>query len=206
MNPIQTIIFDLGGVLIDWNPRYLYRQLLPDEDAVSHFLEHIATGDWNEEQDAGRTLAEGTELLVAQHFGPAAIECADERLVLWVLGGPIPGTVDLFRRLKAAGWPLYALTNWSAETWPVALERYDFLGWFDGVLVSGAERMRKPNPAFYQLLEQRFSIELATSLFIDDNLRNVEAARALGMRSIHFESPEQLGEALGNLAGIDSAF
>lgn len=206
MNPIQTIIFDLGGVLIDWNPRYLYRQLLPDEDAVSHFLEHIATGDWNEEQDAGRTLAEGTELLVAQHPQHEALIRAFYGRWPEMLGGPIPGTVDLFRRLKAAGWPLYALTNWSAETWPVALERYDFLGWFDGVLVSGAERMRKPNPAFYQLLEQRFSIELATSLFIDDNLRNVEAARALGMRSIHFESPEQLGEALGNLAGIDSAF
>lgn len=199
MNPIQTIVFDLGGVLIDWNPRYLYRQLLPDEAAVSDFLEHIATGDWNEAQDAGRTLAEGTALLVAQHPQHEALIRAFYGRWPEMLGGPIVETVEIFRRLKADGWPLYALTNWSAETWPVAVARYDFLGWFDGVLVSGAERMRKPDSAFYRLLEQRFGIDLATSLFIDDNLRNVEAARALGMRSIRFESPVQLAAALAEI-------
>ena len=114
-----------------------------------------------------------------------------------MLGGPITGTVDILTQLKQEGkYDLFALTNWSAETWPVALQEYDFLSWFQGILVSGVEKMRKPTPAFYHLLEERFPLKLSTSLFIDDNLRNVEAARALGLRSIHFHSPEQLHEEL----------
>jgi len=117
-----------------------------------------------------------------------------------MLGGPIAGTVDILTHLKKEGeYDLFALTNWSAETWPIALQEYEFLSWFQGVLVSGEEKMRKPTPAFYHLLEERFPLQLSTSLFIDDNLRNVEAARALGLRSIHFHSAEQLREELLNL-------
>lgn len=193
MATIQTIVFDLGGVLIDWNPRYLYRQLLPDEAAVSDFLDNIATSDWNEAQDAGRSLAEGTALLVAQHPEYEALIRAFYGRWPEMLGGPISETVAILAQFRQSGrYPLYALTNWSAETWPVAVAQYDFLSWFDGVLVSGAERMRKPEATFYRLLEHRFGIDLTTSLFIDDNLRNVEAARTLGMPSIHFQSPAQL--------------
>lgn len=193
MEPIQTIIFDLGGVLIDWNPRYLYRKLLDDEAKIEHFLAHIATSDWNEAQDAGRSLAEGTELLVAKHPEYETLIRAFYGRWPEMLGGAIEGTVGILRTLKTAGeYDLFALTNWSAETWPVALREYDFLHWFQGVLVSGEEKMRKPAPAFYKLLEQRFPLKLSSSLFIDDNLRNVEAARALGLRSIHFQSPEAL--------------
>lgn len=114
-----------------------------------------------------------------------------------MLGGPISGTVDILRSFKEEGkYQLFALTNWSFETWPIALAEYDFLHWFEGVLVSGEERMRKPAPAFYRLLEERFPLQLSTSLFIDDNLRNVKAARELGLRSIHFQSPEQLKREL----------
>jgi 2-haloacid dehalogenase len=197
IKPITTLIFDLGGVLIDWNPRYLYRKLLNSEAEIDHLLSNITTSDWNEAQDAGRSLAEGTALLAQQH--PEYEELIRAFYGRWpeMLGGPIAGTVDILTRLKQdKQYDLFALTNWSAETWPVTLQEYDFLSWFQGVLVSGEEKMRKPTPAFYQLLEERFPLKLSTSLFIDDNLRNVEAARALGLRSIHFHSPEQLREGL----------
>jgi 2-haloacid dehalogenase len=197
IEPITTIIFDLGGVLIDWNPRYLYRKLLPGESEIDYFLENITTSDWNEAQDEGRSLAAGTEILVNQH--PEYEQLIRAFYGRWpeMLGGPIAGTVALLAQLKEEKtYDLFALTNWSAETWPIALREYDFLSWFQGVLVSGEEKMRKPTPAFYQLLEERFPLQLSTSLFIDDNLRNVEAARRLGLRSIHFHSPEQLKEEL----------
>lgn len=191
----KIIVFDLGGVLIDWNPRYVYRQLFETEQEMEYFLQEIATSDWNEEQDAGRPLAEATQWLLEQH--PQYEEAIKAYYGRWeeMLGGPIEETVALLHDIKASGrYTLYALTNWSAETWPVAWERYAFLHWFDGVLVSGAEKMRKPDPRFYQLLEERFGFDLQHSLFIDDNARNVAAAQALGMQTIHFTSPAHCAE------------
>jgi 2-haloacid dehalogenase len=194
---INTIIFDLGAVLVDWNPHYLYRNLFTDEQEMKDFLANITTPDWNEEQDAGRSLQEGTELLVLQHpHHEANIRAFYGR---WeeMLGDAIEGSVEIFKQLKDSGnYKIYALTNWSAETFPVALQRYDFLNWFDGVVVSGAEKMRKPTPAFYQLLLDRYSVKAAEALFIDDNLRNVLAAEKLGIKSIHFSSAEQLKSEL----------
>ncbi|MEO0723954.1 MAG: HAD family phosphatase [Bacteroidota bacterium] len=197
MLPIQTIIFDLGGVLIDWDPRYLYRKLFDSETEMEDFLATVTTPDWNEEQDAGRSLAEATDLLVKQF--PEQAELIHAFYSRWteMLGGPISGTLTILEQLhQAKRYDLFALTNWSAETWPIAIDLYPFLGWFQGVLVSGQEKMRKPNPVFYRLLEERFPLQLQSSLFIDDNLRNVEAARELGLRTIHFHSPEQLRDAL----------
>ena len=197
MLPIQTIIFDLGGVLIDWDPRYLYRKLFDSETEMEDFLATVTTPDWNEEQDAGRSLAEATDLLVKQF--PEQAELIHAFYSRWteMLGGPISGTLTILEQLhQAKRYDLFALTNWSAETWPIAIDLYPFLGWFQGVLVSGQEKMRKPNPVFYRLLEDRFPLLLQSSLFIDDNLRNVEAARELGLRTIHFHSPEQLRDAL----------
>jgi 2-haloacid dehalogenase len=196
---IRTIIFDLGGVLIDWDPRYLYRKLLPDEAAVTHFLTHIATNDWNEAQDAGRSLAEGTAWLSARF--PEQRELIEAYYGRWeeMLGGPIAGTVALLDQYRRSPqYDVYALTNWSAETFPIARARYDFLHWFDGILVSGEEKIRKPEPAFYRLLEERFPLRLETSLFIDDNARNVVAAEALGLRSIHFTGAGALVDELAN--------
>lgn len=198
MLPIKTIIFDLGGVLIDWDPRYLYRKLFDSETEMERFLAEVTTSDWNEEQDGGRSLAEATNLLIAQHPTQEALIRAFYDRWTEMLGGAISGTVDILTQLRKEGnYPLYALTNWSAETWPVALEHFEFLHWFEGVLVSGQENMRKPNPLIYKLLEERYPLTLTNALFIDDNLRNVMAARELGLRTIHFQSPEQLRTALG---------
>lgn len=138
---INTIIFDLGAVLIDWNPHYLYRTLFTNEQEMKDFLANICTPDWNEEQDAGRSLQEGTDLLVSQFPEHEANIRAFYGRWMEMLGEPLHGTIEIFRQLKASGkYKIYALTNWSAETFPIALERFDFLGWFDGIVVSGTEK------------------------------------------------------------------
>ena len=197
---IDTIIFDLGAVLIDWNPHYMYRTLFTDEQEMKNFLATVCTPDWNEEQDAGRSLQEGTDLLVAQH--PQHEDHIRAFYGRWeeMLGEAFHDTVEVFRRLKTSGkYKIYALTNWSAETFPIALERYSFLGWFDGIVVSGTEKMRKPAPEFYQILLNRYQVDPQAALFIDDNYRNVLAAEKVGIKSIHFTSAEQLEKELDAL-------
>ena len=200
MATIDTVVFDLGGVLIDWNPEYLYKQIIPDEAERRWFLSNITTPDWNEEQDAGRSLEEGTELLVRQYpEHERSIRVFYDR---WkeMLGGPIHETVEIFRHLKEESKVrLYALTNWSAETFPIALELYEFLHWFDGRLVSGAENIRKPSPEIYTLLIERFGIDPTKAVYVDDNLRNVIPARELGFYGIHFQSPAQFQQELAML-------
>ncbi|WP_121808277.1 HAD family hydrolase [Mucilaginibacter kameinonensis] len=197
---INTIIFDLGAVLIDWNPHYLYHTLFTDEQEMKDFLANICTSDWNEEQDAGRPLQEGTDLLVAQYPKHEANIRAFYSRWVEMLGEPLHGTVEIFKQLKASGrYRIYALTNWSAETFPFALERYAFLNWFDGIVMSGAEKMRKPSPAFYQLLLDRYDVKANEALFIDDNYRNILAAEKMGIKSIHFTSSEALEAELKSL-------
>lgn len=200
MTNFNTLVFDLGGVLIDWNPDYLYNKLIPDEKERRWFLTTICSPDWNEQQDAGRSLQEGTEHLIAKFpEHAAAIRAFYDR---WkeMLGGPIQETVEIFRLLKFnTGLKLYALTNWSAETFPVALELYDFLHWFDGRLVSGEEKVRKPFPAIYQRLIGRFGIDPKKAIYVDDNIRNVLPARDLGFHGIHYRTPELFKEELKNL-------
>jgi len=197
---INTIIFDLGAVLIDWNPHYLYRSLFADEEEMKNFLATVCTSDWNEEQDAGRSLEEGTQILV-QKF-PEHEEYIRAFYSRWeeMLGEPFWEVVEIFNELKdSKKYKIFALTNWSAETFPVALKRYDFLNWFDGIIVSGEEKMRKPAPEFYNLLLSRYNVKRNEALFIDDNYRNILAAEKLGIQSIHFTSPIQLREALNEL-------
>lgn len=190
---INTIIFDLGAVLIDWNPDYLYRKIFADEAEMRNFLQTVCTPHWNEEQDAGRTLHEGTELLVSEF--PEHEENIRAFYGRWeeMLGGAFDGTVEVFKKLKESEqYKIYALTNWSAETFEIAKARYDFLGWFDGIVVSGEEKTRKPFPEFYHILLDRYEVKPEEALFIDDNYRNIAAADALGINTIHFTSPEQL--------------
>lgn len=186
--------------MIDWNPSYVFDQMFDDEEKKKHFFENICTSDWNEMQDAGRSLKEATEDLVVKH--PEWKEYIEAYYGRWeeMLGGPIHETVEIFRQIKNSNkYKLYALTNWSAELFPIALERYDFLYWFDGRVVSGEEKMRKPFPEFYQLIIERFQLVPEETLFIDDNLRNVKAAKAAGLRTIIFKSPDQLREDLTQL-------
>lgn len=197
---INAIIFDLGGVLIDWNPSYVFDKMFTDVEQKKHFFENICTADWNEKQDAGRPLKEATEELVHKH--PEWKEYIEAYYGRWeeMLGGPIHDTVEIFRQIKESGkYKLYALTNWSAELFPIALERYDFLHWFDGRVVSGEEKMRKPFPEFYRLMLERFQLTPQKTLFIDDNLRNAKAAEEIKLNVIVFKSPSQLKDDLVQL-------
>lgn len=192
----KTLVFDLGGVLIDWNPRYLYRKLIDDEDDIDLFLSEVCNAEWNVQQDAGRALAEATAERIAlfpqQKF---LIEAFYDR---WeeMLGGEIYQTVEILRELKSKGETLYALTNWSGETFPIAEARYDFLQWFDGTLVSGDEKLVKPDPAIFQLLLNRYQLQAGDCLFIDDSKTNIEAAAGIGFVTHHFESPTKLRQNL----------
>jgi 2-haloacid dehalogenase len=198
---INTIIFDLGAVLIDWNPHYVYKTIFDDEQEMHDFLANVCTSDWNEEQDAGRSLQEGTDLLVARFPEHEANIRAFYGRWIEMLGEPFHGTVEIFKQLKESNkYKIYALTNWSAETFPFAQARFDFLNWFDGVVVSGTEKMRKPAPEFFQILLDRYNVNPAEAVFIDDNYRNVVAAEKMGIKSIHFKSAEELSEELRAIA------
>lgn len=195
---LKNIVFDLGGVLIDWNPRYLFSEVFDNHDELEHFLTEICSHEWNEEQDGGRTLEEGTSILVNQFPGYER----EIRLFYdqWekMLGGAIVQNVEIMSSLVQQGrYRVFALTNWSAETFPIALKEYQFLDLFEDILVSGIEKLRKPQPEIYQLMLNRFNIAPLETLFIDDNLRNVLAAQALEIRSIHLPPGKSLKDELG---------
>jgi 2-haloacid dehalogenase len=200
----DTVVFDLGGVLIDWNPRHLYRKLFADEAAMERFLAEVCTAHWNERQDAGRPWAEAVAQLSAEH--PAHASMIEAYWTRWaeMLGGPIAGTVAVLDALRGRGVRLYALTNWSQETFPLALERYPFLHDFEGIVVSGRERLVKPDPAIFRLLLSRFGIEAERAVYIDDAPRNVVAAGELGMRALQFRDPATLRGDLVALGLLDA--
>lgn len=200
MPHIETVIFDLGGVLIDWNPRYLYQKIFKTEDEITWFLSNVCTPEWNEQQDAGRSFEEATEELVLKFpEHEAAIRAWYGR---WqeTIRGPIYDTVEILTSIKdSKQYRLYALTNWSSETFPWALQNFEFLHWFEGIVVSGVEKTRKPFPEFYQILFDRYAITPEKSIFIDDNVHNIEAARALRVNGIHFKGASNLREELTRL-------
>ena len=200
---IDTIVWDLGGVLVDWSPLYVYDDsYFADPADRDFFFKHICTSDWNEQQDAGYPLQKATEEKLAEFPQPKWEQPIRDFYGRWIemLKGPLPETVELFKTLKAKEqYRFYALTNWSGENFHIALQRFDFLHWFDGRLVSGQEGTRKPFPEFYQLLFTRYQINPARSIFIDDNLRNVKAGEQMGMSSIHFQSAAQLHADLHQL-------
>lgn len=198
MSKINTIIFDLGGVLIDWNPEYVFLEAFDgNRKKMTWFLENICTSDWNENQDAGYPIKQGTEDLVNQF--PDYERYIRMFYGQWenMLGGEISGTVNILKTLiKNNNHKVIALTNFSTETFPIAQKHFEFLNWFKGIVVSGEEKTRKPFESIYNITLKRFDIIAGKSIFIDDNLRNIKAANKLGINGIHFENPEQLKKVL----------
>lgn len=201
MGKIDTVIFDFGGVLIDWNPAYVYlKEFRGDEKKMNHFLEHICSWEWNENQDAGYLLQQATEERVAMFP-------EHERLIRmyygrWedMLGYEHTETVEILKYLKEIEqYKLLGLTNWSHETFPVALERFDFLSWFDGIVVSGTEKMKKPDAEIYHLTLERYNVTAENAVFIDDKKENVAAAKHAGMHSIHFTTAKALKKKLKDM-------
>jgi 2-haloacid dehalogenase len=195
-----AVVFDLGGVLIDWDPRHLYRQLFDDPDEMEMFLAEVTTAEWNSHQDAGRPWADAIEILIAEHPERRKLIEAFHRRWPEMLAGEIPGTVDVLAELRAAGGlRLLALSNWSAEMFPVALERFDFLGWFEGIVISGDVGVNKPDRRIFEHLVERFGIEAEAAVFVDDSPANVEAATGLGFRAFRFTDAAALRLALVQL-------
>lgn len=195
----KTVIFDLGGVLVDWNPRYFYRAVFNDDNRMEDFLARCCNSEWVLRMDAGMSVKENIAL--AQKSCP---EYAKE-IALYDEGwhhmfGPIfQGTVEILKELKQKGYKLYALTNWSAEKFPWAKENFNFFTLFDGMVVSGQEKCIKPFPKIYQILLSRYNLKAENCIFIDDNIKNVEAARELGFSAIRFTSPQELKNELSIL-------
>jgi len=200
MAKLSTVVFDLGGVLIDWNPRYLYRKLFDgDEHAMEAFLTNVCTPGWNLQQDAGRPLAEAYAVLVASHPQHRAhIEAWGPRFDE-MMAGPIQGTVDILAELRRAKTPLFALSNWSEETFEVALRRFEFLQWFDAIVISGKLKLIKPDPRIYQHLLDTHGLTAGETVFIDDVPQNVTGARAVGIHGLHFTDPATLRKDLAAL-------
>jgi 2-haloacid dehalogenase len=193
-------VFDLGGVLVDWNPRYLYRSLFDgDEAAMERFLAEVCTPAWNDEQDRGRPWNEACALLVRDHPDKRALIEAWPLRFDETMAGPIPGTVEILAELRARDVPLYALSNWSAETFPRAQARFAFLQWFRGIVISGALGMAKPEPAIYRHLLDTYGLDAEGTLFIDDAPANVAAAEAIGIRAIRFTDADALRAELRTL-------
>jgi 2-haloacid dehalogenase len=194
-----AVVFDLGGVLLDWDPRHLYRKLFADEASMEAFLADVCTPAWNERQDAGRPFAEAVAELAPAHPDKLHLINAWHERFGEMIAGVIEGTVDILRDLKSRDVPVYALSNWSAETFPGQRPRFAFLEWFDGIVLSGAEGCMKPDERIFRILLDRYGLSAAHTVFIDDNPRNAHAASVLGMRGIHFQSPARLREELASL-------
>jgi 2-haloacid dehalogenase len=188
----STVVFDLGGVLIDWDPRHLYRALFDDADEMEAFLEEVSFAEWNARQDAGRSLDEAIAHLAASH--PDRRELIEAFRARWpeTMAGAVPGSVEILRELRGRGVRLLALSNWSAETFPVARERFEFLGWFDGIVISGEIGAVKPHARPFQVLVERHAVDPATTVFIDDSRANVETAAGLGFHGIVFTDAPSL--------------
>ena len=196
---IKNIIFDFGGVVMDWDPRYYFKTYFNDDEKMEFFLKNIAVDEWNIEQDRGRTLKDGTEILVKQH--PEWEKEIRAYYDNWttMLKSDIPKNVEVLRKLEGK-FHLYGLTNWSEETFPFALENYDFFKIFEGkIVVSGTEKLIKPDKEIFEVLLSRYDLKAEESVFIDDNAKNIATAKSLGFITIHIKPETDLGEELKNL-------
>jgi len=202
---LDTVVFDIGGVLLDWDPRNLYRKMFDDETEMERFLSEVCTLEWHAAHDRGVPATQSCAELAAAHPEQAELIFAWARRTEEMVAGPIQGTVEILRELRQAGLACYALTNMEAETYPLRLARYPFLSWFDGTVVSASEGIAKPNVEIFRRLLDRFGLDGRATVMIDDSAQNLEVAASLGMTAIVFRDPEQLRGQLEDLALLPRA-
>jgi len=188
MPALEAIVFDIGRVLIQWDLRHLFAQLITDEEELDWFLSHVVTEQWHFEHDAGRPLAEMVPERKAQFPQYSALIDAYATRFNDTIPGPVPGSESIVDDLVARGWPLFAITNFGADFWPDFLPTAPVLGHFRDIVVSGVERMAKPDPAIFRLAERRFGFAAPAMLFIDDNVANIAAAQTEGWQVHHFRN------------------
>lgn len=195
-NGKTAVVFDFGGVLIDWNPYYLYRKYFKDDAEIKAFLEEIGFKEWNENFDRGYPFAKGVEELSAKFPQHAELIEAFNTRWLEALGKPMTGTIEVFKKLKESGLHVYGLSNWSVEKFNAAKDRFEFINWFDDFLLSGQVNMIKPAPQIFHIFLERMGLKAGECVFIDDSLPNINTALSLGFKAIHFKSAQQLTEEL----------
>ena len=194
---IKNIVFDLGGVLIDWDPLYVFENYFESKEKLNFFMSEICNDDWNAEQDSGKSIVDGTRDLITKY--PKWEGAIRDYYGRWtdMLKGEIEPTVNILESIKKSNqYRVLSLTNWEASLFQIALVRYGFLSWFEGIVVSGIEKVCKPNPKIYKILLNRYQLIPEETLFIDDRKQNVEAAKSLKIQTIHYSSPEQLKKTL----------
>ena len=196
MNKADVVIFDFGGVLVDWNPHYLYDPYFGSREKADWFLANICNSAWNVQMDGGKPFEEG----IAERVGEYPEWEKEIRMYrsewLKMMGGQIPGMQEVVEDLKAQGYRLYGLTNWAADTFALVRHTYPVFDLLDGIVVSGEEKVAKPDPRIFRILFERYRVNPSEAVFIDDNKPNIDAARALGLQTILFQSAEQLRESL----------
>jgi 2-haloacid dehalogenase len=201
---ITAVVWDIGGVLMEWDPRHLFRRLFDDHDEMERFLGEICTPEWHAALDRGVPYERACAELAERH--------PEYEQFIWAWGtrreemvvGLIGDTIELLRSVKQRGVACYALTNMEADAYPARARRYEFFGWFDGTVVSSSEGVIKPDPAIFRRLFERFELEPSATVMIDDQARNIETARGLGMQTVHYRSPAQLGRSLEQLGVLGS--
>jgi 2-haloacid dehalogenase len=196
-----AIVFDFGGVLVDWDPRYLYRKLFDSENAIEVFLRETGFFEWNLQQDAGRPFKEAIAEMCEKFPQHCEMISAYDQRYEESLRGPITATVEILKELKDAGYPLYGLSNWPDEKFRLVRHQFPFFEWFDDLVISGEVRLAKPDPRIFELMLARIGRPPQECVFIDDSARNVGVARQLGFQTIHFRSPEQLRSELSRILG-----
>lgn len=199
-SPIKAIIFDFGNVLLDWNPRYVYQRYFPDDpEGMERFFNEVDFMNWNAQQDKGRPFAEGVAVLSRQFPHHSDLIQAYQDHWIESVGNPISGTIGILNRLKIAGYSVYGLSNWSAETFPFVREKYDFFDLLDDFVISGEVGQVKPGHEIFHIMLEKIGRSAQECLFIDDSLTNIDQAQKMGFATIHFQSPEQLATALHEL-------
>ena len=199
---IKNIIFDFGGVLVDWNPHYLFDQYFNDIEESNYFIENVCNSEWNAEMDGGKSFEQAVRERSAMF--PKYAESLKLYQTNWMdtMGEEIPGMYDLIKSLKENGFPvIYGLTNWSAETFPIVQKKYRIFSLIDNIVVSGEVKQLKPNPEIFHTLLNNYNLKAEESLFIDDNLKNVEGAKAVGINALRFENVTKLKEDLKTILG-----
>jgi 2-haloacid dehalogenase len=193
---VDAVVFDIGGVLLDWDPRHLYRRLFDDPDDMADFLARICTSDWHHAHDLGADIGQSCEHLARQHPGHADLIMAWAERGEEMIRGQIDGTVAVLAELRSAGLPCFALSNMERDTYPIRRDRFAFMRWFDGCVISGIEGVAKPDRRIFEILLDRHGLDPHRTVFIDDSAGNVEAASAIGMAGIRFVSPVKLRSEL----------
>ena len=196
---LDAVVFDIGGVLLDWDPRYLYRRLIADRTEMERFLSDICTPEWHAAHDRGASVVASCEALAAAHPERADLIRAWAARGEEMIAGPIEGTVEILSQLLDDGVRCYALTNMERETYPVRRDRYPFMRWFAGTVVSSYEGVAKPDPEIFRRLLDRFDLDPERTVMIDDSRPNIETAIRLGMEAVRFQSPTALRDALTRL-------